>query len=477
MDDKEPVLPGSLYREYVEKALRDVQPFLSTQTGLLHLHRDLYEGLPVQAAPTYENFLYALLLFRRKTVESIQQGKRQLSRLLSFQQMDPSRDQYGSFPSILTEYPECRDWHLPISLCLVMSALRTSFESVLGDDLKARVHACHGMLTACAHNNALKSMTSGWASCVLALQEFLLHPPSKDSSPLRSFEAAARTFIEGREWLRPDAFGKVLAALSHLQCKDMALPTALLESARQMWHAGAGTYDGPALGSFQFGYVPAVTLFDCMMSVCWMAPMRNRPWPYLASLELALMTPPEEPCHPLSTRQEKPSGRPFMKRVVGSTTLSACLFAPTTSEVFGFHPIRIVTDHCTMVLHFPNGQLLELSQDGNRFVGRVKVNGLREENPSLMHAFVERSEDTQLLVDGKKATVFTPEKGIVVANKDVNISLSAQLPGCLGHVVLSNRPGQLLAKHKNGAIAYDWKLSMDFVRGEQPQSFEFLITV
>jgi hypothetical protein len=479
MNQKEVSMPGALHRQYIENALRDLQPYVSSQTGLLHLHRDLYEGLPAQAAPTYENFLYALLLFRRKTLESVQQGKTLLSQLLLFQNLDTTSDQYGNFPALLTDYPVCRDWRLPVYICLVMTAIRTGFDSILGEELKNRVHACHNALASCAVNNQKKSATAGWATFVIALQEMLLHTPTEASSLLKTIDSAARTFIEGREWLNPEAFGRVLAAVSHLQCKELRFPMPLLESARKMWSPEASTYDGPALGVFQFGGVPETTLFDCLMSVYFNIPIKNRPWPYLTSLELALITPPEEVLPNPKGSQHWNLEKPFNMWSVGDTTVSACFFVPKTSEVYGFHPIRIVSPSGTVVFHFPNGQLLELLQDKNRFIGKVKVNEIKEDDPCLIRAFVERNDATELLIDGKKASAFEPEKGITISNGSSKVHIASQVSPqcCFGHVSMGNRPGQILSRQKDESVAYDWKMSFDFVRGEAPKEVSFTFEI
>jgi hypothetical protein len=479
MNQKEEFLPGALYRQYVESAVRDIQPYVSSQTGLVHVHRDLYSGIPVQAAPTYENFLYALLLFRRKTLESMQQGKELLDHLLSFQNLDPSSDQQGNFPALLTDYPLCKDWHLPVSLCLVMMALRTSFDVQLGEELKNRLHEAHTALAACAIRNKKKSSTAGWAAFVMALQELLLGSPVQSESKLNDIDGAARVFSEGREWLHPESFGRVLAALTHLQCKQMRLPPSLLGLGRKMWHPEASTYDGPALGVFQFGDVPETTLFDCIMSIYYNIPIKNRPWPYLTSLELALITPPEEVSSNPMDIQHWSVEKPYNMWNVRDATVSACFFVPKVSELYGFHPIRVVTPTETLVFHFPSGQLLELVQDKNQFTGKMKVNEIKEDDPTLFTVFVERREGTKILVDGEKASTFKPEKGFIISNglSKVHIAAQSLASCCFGHVSLGNRPGQMLSKQKNETVAYDWKMSFDFVRGEVPEELSFTFDI
>ena len=475
MDQNETNSPLALHRMYVEKAIREIRPYCSQQTGVLHLHPDLYAGMPAQAAPTYENFLFALLLFRRKTMETIQEGKALLTHLLSFQNLDGSSDQYGNFPPILTSYPVCRDWHLPIHLCLVITAMRIGFDSILGEELKERLHECHRTLLACAQNNQKKCYTSRWGACIIAMQKLLLHSPTDSTEFLQVFADASKMFVSEREWLHPEAFAKVLVAASQLQCDELSLPVSLIESAQRLWNPEASTYAGPALGVFQFGGVPETTLFDCLMSLYCNTPLKQRPWPYRTSLELALITPSEKMYGAPERSTQWGQENSFSVWSLGSLSVSACFFAPKMSELHGFHPIRIVTSSETVVFHFPSGQLLELSLYGRRFEGRVRITEIKEDDPSLLRAFVERHDGTTLLVDGKAASTFDPGKGISIVNEMGTIHISSEVPNscCLGHVSLGNRPGQLIPKKRSENIAYDWKVSIDFIRGDVPKEYAF----
>ena len=55
------------------------------------------------------------------------------------------------------------------------------------------------------------------------------------------------------------------------------------------------------------------------------------------------------------------------------------------------------------------------------------------------------------------------------------IHISSEVPNscCLGHVSLGNRPGQLIPKKRSENIAYDWKVSIDFIRGDVPKEYAF----
>lgn len=458
------ILSADLYRQYIETAFRELSPYVSRQTGFLHVHLDIYDGLPAQAAPTRENFLYALLLLRRKTHETIQEGKALLGKLLSFQNCDPASDQYGNFPVLLTDYPECCNWHLPVFLCLCLTAIETSFDAVLGEELQRRLHESHRLLYACAQKNANKYRVHGWEAFVMDLQEWFLNGSGNTSALNEVLSHASKQFIEEREWLRPDGFGLALAALSHLPHAS----SLLTDYAQQVWHPQAATYVGPALDVRQFGSGPTTTLFDVCLSMGEKIPLPARTWGYQTSLGLALITPGEwnwpVPAAPVAPDSD------FSIWTVGETVISAYLAHPFP----GCHPVRIVTPTFTIAMVFPCGTLLSLVQEGPQFSGRIRVTEIKEADPCLLRAYVERKQTVQLLVGGKRASTFLPEEGITISGRiPVHVAVDARPALLFGHVGLGNRPGQLLAGEKGESSAFDWKISIDIVRGDLQNEVKF----
>ena len=430
-----------LYRRCIDQAFREISPFISRQTGLLHVHEDV----PSPASPTKENFLYALLLLRKKTLDAIQEGKDLLGKLLIFQNTDPASDQYGNFPALITNYPVCRNWHLPVFLCLVMAAIRTSFDTVLGEELQQRLHAAHRLLFSCAQRNAAKCRYHAWEKFVIVLQE---------ASDTSSIAEASERFIEERGWLLPDEFGLALAALSNVSGRS-----PLIEYARRLWHPGAATYIGPAIDVRQRGAGPATTLFDVFMGQNFPLPARS--WGCQTSLELALITPREWDWTSCDVSPVEDPEYPMWS--VGPIAVAAC----PKSGPFCF-PVRIVTPSCSIAMVFPSGVLRSFSREGSQFIGRVQIAQIKEEDPCLLRAYVERT--VPLTVDGKKASVFPPEKGISIGG--VLLSLEEKGIHCLGHVALGNRPGQRLKDE-----AFDWKISLDIVRGTIEDEVRFLISI
>lgn len=85
--------------------------------------------------PIYENFCFALALFRLKTAESVAEGKELVERLLAFQTVD------GNFPAFLHDFPKCWDFKLASKVSVILEYLLQLFGPVLGTQLKERIEA------------------------------------------------------------------------------------------------------------------------------------------------------------------------------------------------------------------------------------------------------------------------------------------------------------------------------------------------
>ncbi|PIS02781.1 MAG: hypothetical protein COT85_01760 [Chlamydiae bacterium CG10_big_fil_rev_8_21_14_0_10_42_34] len=95
----------------------------SKRTGFVH---------DEETIPLYENFCFALSLFRAKTAESVVEGKELVDRLLAFQSTE------GNFPIFLHEYPRCFDLNMGLKVAPILIYLLRLFGPVLGD-LKVKI--------------------------------------------------------------------------------------------------------------------------------------------------------------------------------------------------------------------------------------------------------------------------------------------------------------------------------------------------
>ncbi|MBS0626486.1 MAG: hypothetical protein JSS32_10600 [Verrucomicrobia bacterium] len=114
----------------------------SPRTGFVHLFWGGEETS--DTIPIYENFCFALALYRQKTVEAALEGKDLLERLFPFQTAD------GCFPVYLHEYPRCRDWMQGLKIAPLLIQLLRRFSPILQPELKQKISsALEKILTFC----------------------------------------------------------------------------------------------------------------------------------------------------------------------------------------------------------------------------------------------------------------------------------------------------------------------------------------
>lgn len=105
----------------------------SPRTKMIHLFPE--EDSAADTIPLYENFCFAFSLFRQKTAEAIAEGKELIERLLPFQA--PS----GNFPLYLHDFPRCWDPTLALKIAPIFIQLLRLFGAVLGAEFKEKIEA------------------------------------------------------------------------------------------------------------------------------------------------------------------------------------------------------------------------------------------------------------------------------------------------------------------------------------------------
>ncbi len=117
----------------LELAVKAGRARQSPLTGFIH---HSYENLErsAETIPVYENFCFALALFRTKTVENVLEAKTLLERLFAFQTAE-------GFPIFLHEYPQVKSRKLEKKLSIVAQFLLRDFSSVLGEALRGKLEA------------------------------------------------------------------------------------------------------------------------------------------------------------------------------------------------------------------------------------------------------------------------------------------------------------------------------------------------
>jgi hypothetical protein len=120
-----------VFRKINDLALQSGRALQSPETGLIHYFYQKLEG-PYQAVPIYENFLFALALCKVKSVESVQEAKVLLDKLLSYQQK-------GLFPVYLHDFPNCYDKYIGAELLPPLYWLYHYFHLPLGKEMAEKL--------------------------------------------------------------------------------------------------------------------------------------------------------------------------------------------------------------------------------------------------------------------------------------------------------------------------------------------------
>lgn len=346
-----------LKKRAIDLAVSAGQKRVSPRTGFVHLHphEEIADTIPI-----YENFCFALALFRQKTKESVLTGIELVEKLLPFQTQD------GNFPIFLHEYPKCHDYHMGLKVGAILTILLRSFSNVLGE-LKMKWEA--------------------------ALERALLYQPEK------------------LLWINRIRAIQGLSLLAF----DPQTPSEWTEHLISCQIAGQ-------------------TAFSI---------------PYDSSLHLFTLT----------THQEKSEPQPHPIEWVlaeGNYPTRLCKDHPhqlLCAPLFPFDYIPVLLSHSAFRLFWQGTNLHSLVGKGLVFDG--------EEEAVL---YCDRSLETEIRVEGKKATTFqlgdiitiqTPQKTI-----DLQFKLTEGTGDFYGHIFPANRPSQVA----KGFEAYDWQIGLRTLR-------------
>ncbi|MBX7065692.1 MAG: hypothetical protein K1X28_00535 [Parachlamydiales bacterium] len=337
------------------------QKRLSPRTGFVHLHP---HDETTDTIPIYENFCYALALFRQRTKESVLSAIELVEKLLPFQSAD------GNFPVYLHEYPKCHDYHMGLKAGAILTYILRLFSNVLGE-LKPKWEK--------ALEKALTFQTEKplWMNRVRAIRGLPLLPYVPQTAA---------------EWIE---------------------------------HLINGQLSGQT--EFQMPYDPSLHLF------------------------------------PLTGQQEKGEPRPHPIEWILSE-------GNYTSRLSKDHPHQLL---CAPLFpfqciptHIPEHNL-RLFWQGltlHSLVGQGLIFDLKENGEDDVVLYCDRSPETQIWVDGKKATTFQFGNTITIQTPQKTIELRFKLTegsgDFCGHIFPANRPSQIA----KGFEAYDWHIGMRTLR-------------
>ena len=177
----------------------------SPRTGFVHLFPN--EETFADTIPIFENFCFAMALFRQKSVESIREGKELIERLLAFQTAE------GNFPIYLHDFPRCYDHWMGLKVAPILLQIQRRFGNVVGAELKEKMSLAYENLMRFA---AMRNRPPLWEHRYLKLQgkEFSFQPVAHEewfhwlvseqlnalaSCPKLPYHPAFQAFIGGSE--------------------------------------------------------------------------------------------------------------------------------------------------------------------------------------------------------------------------------------------------------------------------------------
>lgn len=443
-----------LWRFYLEEALPHVQEAISTQTGFLHFHPKSYRGETSFSIPLLENLLAVLFLLRTKHQEYVIQAKELMNALVSFQITEEGGG--ISLPITLQNYPKKSPDSLLLTMMVVLMQIKNDFSSVLGGSLLNRVEKIFYAVLA-------QSEKREWAIRERVLLHLVKRREGEKSEDLEAFD----TWLAAH-WWKDLRFSTLLCLLLDKETESFH---ALFFRLKDMWHAGWKKNISYGMNTL-FSKTQAVpTLFEYYMSCIGGEKIRSLPvMPYL--LDVAWINPHSLP-FPIVERTRKEEKAPGVSLSIPSLEMKVLLFQPKPHELYGFHPIRFVTEHFSPVIHFSKANLVQIEQKEREII--LFLEGDEEAGEeSLFQFFIEAKERPVhfLSAESKKyASFWKPGEHVRLAFDRVSMKCHVHHPDAYFHLRKGDRPGQLYSSEEG----FDWILEASCVKGSRRKKWQVVL--
>lgn len=478
-------------RQLVELAVSAGRARQSPQTGFIHYCYQPGDEEEQDTIPLYENFLYALALFRLRTVESIQDAKDFLTKLCAFQNLTEGETQ-GNFPIYLHEFPQCKERFQSVHILAPLFWIFKEYTPVLGNELKQ-------ILTDCVHhllNHAWKSHLQKAAPFQVAIKLAAVSVgfgelwkdkqlTDKGTQLLDSLKKETEDPTFG-SFYSPSYLGETLTALQIAYPSIKQSPwKEFLETVQSSKSPSCRSFAGPAVRVFQKEKEPILTIYDLYVHALFAGTSYRAFQNHPIQLQGALVHPFEQTAEDKVKPVEKTGIVAGFQWVLYHTphySYSALQKTklPNPSLEKGFHPFYMVWGDSTTTETF-------VCQGGNPsfvdFVANKKDVELifdlaeplnseeREKNREIVF-YVNQHQDVKITVAGQVANTFQMDQEIILEDRFIQIKLVFQLESgdgrFMGHINPANRPSQVLAKGKHRFSAYDTAIGLRTVRRFTP---------
>lgn len=376
----------------------------SPHTGFVHY---CYQGKGEtlrDGIPTLENALFALALFRTRSVENVLEGKELLERLLAF-------EVEGNFPVYLHEYPKVENPYLALRIAPIFFWILHDFSHVIGN-LREKLDSSLTRLL----DKKWEGELPLWAKARLA-----------------AFSGEVPPLPEA-----PHDWQEALISMQIAEKKGGEIEP-LLSAATRVWHPELCIYIGPSKRRPTCGRELELTLFDLYLFE-WQKSFPSRG---LSS----------QPIH-LRGALIRPLGRDFPK---SSLPLPYAHFR--SEEDF---PYFAAWEGHTLALAKRKTEIEQLSEE--EYLIHFPEDLPESEEKSLEVSFyLNYDKEDTFRINGKKANTFRAGDVVEIETKTAKVRLSFENEDgrYFGHVMRGNRPSQL---EETELSAYDWRFAIRTVQ-------------
>ena len=448
-------------------ALEAGRKWQSPQTGFIHYCHYVAPSDRQDMIPTRENFLFALALLRSRVAENVAEAKLLLERLLSCQ--GPT----GNFPVHLHESPYCYDrWH-GASLLATFHWIIHDFHSVLGSELLNQL------------KKAFKALLKQAMEMVAEV------PPDYPTMVQIAAAAAANGEREGEallamlaelgpqpSWYCSRTLGEMAVALQMVYPSLTGTPwSAFGENLHRLWYAPLQCYGGPAFDEREWGAGPLPTLYTFLMGSRGAEPELPE------DLQAVLVRPRRESCPVVSESVlQGAAGAPW-SLYFGEHYAYAAIRS-NGSQSKGCSPFRLLwgTPGEVRSLVCQGGQYseLEVNAVGNKVEFLFSLGEWNEGKPREVAFYCSHQKGLRLRVDGEPSTVF---------HLGQRVSFESRLKGAftfelvegdgdfVGHLMLGNRPAQLIAAFPQPIPPFDWQIFLRTVRRSDTSRIRVILEI
>lgn len=420
-----------LKRRMVELNLFAARSYQSPHTKYVHLN---YESEGARdTIPLFENFCFALALFRSRISENVLEGKTLLENLLFFE-VD------GNFPIYLHEYPQCKDRDFSLKLLPVFHWLLIDFRSALGDSFCVRLKMLIGRIL--SHGYKMHAQ----------------RPLSKSSEfRLKSYFQKEALF----SWVpsSPEEWAEALITWQMAASLNVKLDR-FLEEALERWHPLLCTYIGP---QHQDRSEPKTTLLDLFMGQYY-GHYSNRA---LQAHKVHLLASLIQPFNEMGTKGVVPTHL--------SSSLHAGSVEPYTLYWGSLEKLN------SLFLDSKMGSCSMQQKEGDiAFTLTLPPHTISDsQDVSELSLFMNLSPSQEIYVQGLKATTFQIGDSIDLVSEGLQLRLRILIEKgegrFFGHILRGNRPNQ---KGNNLKFeTYDWQIALRTIRRSEECILRVEVTI